>query len=141
MMHKTSFPKKATNYGWITTTTTHEDNTTKLKIGTTVSNLLATSSIRVDKYSITKSIVEIGSNTSNFIITDDTRIYLNMESLRLGKMLAEDESITSIDTGNYFYQLRQLRSKFYCLSIYTLCRSSNTFAYDISFRLYTIWTL
>lgn len=72
MMHKTSFPKKTTNYGWITTTITHEDNRTKLKIGTTVSNLLVTSSIRVDKYSITKSIVEIGSNTSNFITTDDT---------------------------------------------------------------------
>jgi len=27
-------------------------------------------------------------------------VYLNMESLRLGKMLAEDESVTSIDTGN-----------------------------------------
>ncbi|KAI7859232.1 hypothetical protein BDC45DRAFT_432689, partial [Circinella umbellata] len=50
-LHNSSFPKKATNYGWITTITTNEDNTTKLKIGTTVSNLLVTSSIRVDKYS------------------------------------------------------------------------------------------
>lgn len=57
------------------------------------------------------------------------------------KMLAEDDSTTSIDVGNYFYQLRQLRSKFHCLSTYTLCRSSSTFAYDISYRPYTIWTL
>ncbi|KAI7859231.1 hypothetical protein BDC45DRAFT_531130 [Circinella umbellata] len=140
-LHNSSFPKKATNYRWITTITINEDNITKLKIGTTVSNLLVTSSIHVDKYSIAKNVVEIGLNTSNFIAMHDTKIYLNMESLRLGKALAEDEAAFSIDMGNYFYQLTQLRSKFHCLSTYTLCHSSSTFVYDIFFRLYMIWML
>ncbi|KAI7894979.1 uncharacterized protein EV154DRAFT_477757 [Mucor mucedo] len=120
-MNTSSFPKKQPNYGWINIITTHEDGATKLKIGTTVSNLLVTSSIRIDKNSITKNIVELGPTTR--------------------KVLAKDDSTTSIDVGNYFYQLRQLRSKFHCLSTYTLCRSSSTFAYDISYRPYTIWTL
>lgn len=32
-MHHSSFPKKATSYGWINTNTADEDNATKLKIG------------------------------------------------------------------------------------------------------------
>lgn len=140
-MNTSSFPKKQGNYGWISTITTYEDNSTKLKIGATVSNLLSASSVRIDKNAMTKSIMELGSTTSNFTPTNDTKIYLHMESLRLEIFLAEDSSIANIDAGDYFYQLGQLRSKFYCLSTYTSCRSSSTFAFDISYRPYTIWTL
>ncbi|KAG2219464.1 hypothetical protein INT45_008112 [Circinella minor] len=101
---------------------------------------LETSAKTGGNYSMAKNVMVIGSNTSNFTATEDAKIYLNMESLILGKALAEDEAAFSIDVGSYFYQLRQLRSKFHCLSTYTLCRSSSTFAYDISFRPYTIWT-
>ncbi|CAO3625745.1 unnamed protein product [Mucor hiemalis] len=85
-MNTPSFPKKQPNYGWINIITTQEDGATKLKIGTTISNLLLTSSIRIDKNLITKNIVELGSATSNFTATNDTKIYLNTESSRLGKM-------------------------------------------------------
>ena len=97
------FPKEQPNCRRINIVTTHEDGATKLKIGTTVSNLLVTSSIRIDKNSITKNIVEVGSTTSNFTATNDTKINLNMESLRLGKVFAEDGSTTYIDVGNYCY--------------------------------------
>lgn len=75
-MNTSSFPKRQPNYGWINVITTHEDGATKLKIGTTVSNLLVTSSIRIDQNSVTKNIVELGSTTSNFTATKDTKIYL-----------------------------------------------------------------
>lgn len=106
MQHNTSFSKNASNYGCIAVNSTQEDNTNKLKFGTTVSNLLFTSSVRVDKYSISRNVVEIGSNTRKFLATDSTKIYLNMESLRSGKKMIEDASTTtSVETGNFFYQL------------------------------------
>lgn len=53
----------------------------------------------------------------------------------------ENESAASINQENCLYQLRQIRSKFHCLSIYTLCRFFRKTASDIVFRPYTIWTL
>ncbi|CAO3628697.1 unnamed protein product [Mucor hiemalis] len=37
--------------------------------------------------------------------------------------------------------LAQLRSKFHCMSTYTLCRSFSSLSTDMSFQPYTIWTL
>ncbi|KAI9470474.1 MAG: hypothetical protein EXX96DRAFT_643307 [Benjaminiella poitrasii] len=139
LIHNSSFPKQSGRYGWITSVTTKEDNATKLKIGTKLSNLLVTSSARIDMHSALA--VEIGPSTNNFIGSNDTRIYLNIESLRLGKILMESQSTTCIESANFFYQLGQVRSKFYCRSTYTLCRSSSTFASDVAYMPYTIWTI
>ncbi|KAI9252684.1 hypothetical protein BY458DRAFT_522761 [Sporodiniella umbellata] len=79
----------------------------------------------------------MGPNTSNFIPLPETRIYLNTEHLRMGKTMLKDDTITCV----IFFQLCQLRSKFYCLSTYTLCRSFSSIISDISYRPYTIWTL
>ncbi|ORE01790.1 hypothetical protein BCV72DRAFT_281825, partial [Rhizopus microsporus var. microsporus] len=53
----------------------------------------------------------------------------------------ENESATFINQENCLYQLRQVRSKFHCLSTYTLCRSFSKTSSNIMFRPYTIWTL
>lgn len=139
--HKSSFPKTESKYGQISVCVVEDDNTTKLKIGTTSCNLLVTSSIRLDKQTITNKTIEMGPNTSNFVPLPNTRLYLNTDHLKLGKILLEDETAICIDQSYIFYQLRQLRSKFYCLSTYTLCRLFSSMISDITYRLYTIWTL
>lgn len=97
--------------------------------------------MRLDKQTITNKTIKMGPNTSNFVPLSDTKIYLNTDHLKLGKILLEDETATCIDQSCIFYQLRQLRSKFYCLSTYSLCRSFSSTISDISYRPYTIWTL
>jgi len=120
---------------------TQDDNTTKLKIGASSFNLLVTSSTRLDKQTITNATVEMGPNTSNFVPLPETKIYLDAERLKMGKIMLEDDTITCIDQSYIFFQLRQLRSKFYCLSTYSLCRAFSSIISDISYRPYTIWTL
>ncbi|KAG1089801.1 hypothetical protein G6F42_019879 [Rhizopus arrhizus] len=138
-MHLSSYPEKESKYGWITVIQAQEDNTTKLKIGTTTFNLLATSSLRLGKSSSLS--IQIGPNTSHFTPTQNTSIYLDVTSIQLANLLIENESVTSINQETYLYQLRQVRSKFHCLSTYTQCRSFSSIARNIAFRPYTIWTL
>ncbi|KAI9359869.1 hypothetical protein BD770DRAFT_385688 [Pilaira anomala] len=90
---------------------------------------------------IANKTIEMGPNTSNFMPLPDTRIYLNLAQLKPGQKLLEDDEATCINQSYLFYQLRQLRSKFHCLSTYTLCRSFSSITSDISYRTYTIWTL
>ncbi|KAI7895954.1 uncharacterized protein EV154DRAFT_399259, partial [Mucor mucedo] len=49
---QSSFPTEEIAYGWIKPVSVIEDNIRKLKIGTFVSNLLVTSSVRLDSDSI-----------------------------------------------------------------------------------------
>ncbi|KAI9257447.1 hypothetical protein BY458DRAFT_441435, partial [Sporodiniella umbellata] len=72
-IHLSSYSKKESKYGWITVIQAQEDNTTKLKIGTTTFNLLATSSLRLGKSSSLS--IQIGPNTSHFTPTQNTSIY------------------------------------------------------------------
>jgi hypothetical protein len=109
-MEQSSYPEVEGKYGWIRIVNTTEDQTTKLKIGTLVSNLLVTSSIRLDKNSMNNGIAEIGSNT--------TDISINVESLQQAKLLIENESCSCINRYHCLSQLRQVRSKFHCLSTY-----------------------
>ncbi|KAI9470856.1 MAG: hypothetical protein EXX96DRAFT_370898 [Benjaminiella poitrasii] len=53
----------------------------------------------------------------------------------------ENELATFINQETCLYQLRQVRSKFHCLSTYTQCRSFSSIARNIAFCPYTIWTL
>ncbi|KAI8638230.1 hypothetical protein BD408DRAFT_446960 [Parasitella parasitica] len=119
--HNSSFPKTVSKYGQIAVCLTQDDNT--------------------NKQTITNNTIEMGPSTNNFVPLPNTKIYLNTDHLKLGKILLEDETATCIDQSYVFYQLRQLRSKFYCLSTYSLCRSFSSTISDISYRPYTIWTL
>ncbi|KAI8882104.1 hypothetical protein K501DRAFT_187561, partial [Backusella circina FSU 941] len=74
-IHQSSFPKSKSKYGQIEICLTHDNNTTKLKIGATSCNLLVTSSVRLGKQTISNKTIEIGPNTSNFIPLPDARIY------------------------------------------------------------------
>lgn len=133
--------KKECKYGLISVVQAQKDNTMKLKIGTTTYNLLVTSTLRLDKNSSISHIIEVSPNTSRFIPTKNASIYLNIASVNLENSLMENESTTSINQENCLFQLRHIRSKFHCLSIYTLCLSFNKTASDIIFRPCTIWTL
>lgn len=119
--HQFSFPKTQSKYGEIVVCLTQDDNTTELKIGASSFNLLVTSSTRLDKRTITNATVETGPNTSNFVPLPETKIYLNTEHLKMGKIMLEDDTITSIGQSYIFFQLRQLRPKFNCFSTYTRC--------------------
>ncbi|ORY96218.1 hypothetical protein BCR43DRAFT_563586 [Syncephalastrum racemosum] len=60
-----------------------------LIIGTTVSNILITSSFRADKIS-----VNMGPNTTHFMPTDDTKVFLNQDAIRAAEiMLTKTTSI------------------------------------------------
>lgn len=63
-IHQSSFPKSKSKYGQIEICLTHDDNTTKLKIGATSCNLLVTSSVRLDKQTIANKTIEMGPNTN-----------------------------------------------------------------------------
>ncbi|KAG1445982.1 hypothetical protein G6F56_009725 [Rhizopus delemar] len=139
---QSSFPTEETEYGWIKFVSVIEDNVRKLKIGTLVSNLLVTSSVRLDSDSIkSKEFVNMGPETPMFAPTTTTKMYINVESLKHARQLIEDESSESVEQSHLFSQLRQVRSKFHCLSTYTLCRSFSNLAMDIAHRPYTIWTM
>ncbi|KAI7901380.1 uncharacterized protein BX663DRAFT_544146 [Cokeromyces recurvatus] len=141
-LHQSSFPRKENKYGWITTVAVENDNTTKVKIGLLICNLLVTSSLRIDSHAVTTNgVVELGPNTNNFFPKDIVSIYLNEESIKLAKIMIKNKATTLINSWNYLVQLRQIRSKFHCLSTYTLCRSFNSISTDITFQPYTIWFL
>lgn len=86
-IHQSSFPKSKSKskYGQIEICLTHDDNTTKLKIGATSCNLLVTSSVRLGKQTIANKTIEMGLNTSNFIPLPDAQIYLNLANLNWDK--------------------------------------------------------
>lgn len=84
-MHLSSYPEKESKYGWMTVIQTQEDNTTKLKIGTTTFNLLVTSSVRLGKSSSLS--IQMGPNTSHFNPTQNTSIYLDATSMQLANLL------------------------------------------------------
>ncbi|KAG1079463.1 hypothetical protein G6F42_023754 [Rhizopus arrhizus] len=72
---QSSFPTEETEYGWIKFVSVIEDNVKKLKIGTLVSNLLVTSSVRLDSDSIkSKGFVNMGPETPMFAPTTTTKI-------------------------------------------------------------------
>lgn len=99
-MHQSSYPKNECQYGWITTAATQEDNTTKLRIGITTCNLLVTSSMRLDKGANTQGIIEMRSNTTNFVPTKNAVIYVNTVAIRLANLLIENESTICINEEN-----------------------------------------
>lgn len=138
-MHLSSYPEKESKYVWITVIQAQEDNTTKPKVGTITFNLLVTSSWQLGKSSSPS--IRIDSNISYFAPTQNTSIYLDVSSVNLANLLIENGSAISMNQETYLHQLRQVWSKFYCLSTYTQCRSFSSIACNITFHPYIVWTL
>ncbi|KAI8332416.1 hypothetical protein BC941DRAFT_327561, partial [Chlamydoabsidia padenii] len=82
-------------------------------------NFLVTSSLRLDTIS-----VNFGPTTSHFTPTENTKIFRDKNSIDLVKCMLSNSSICRSQTMPSLYQLKQVRSKFDCLSTYTMCRSS-----------------
>lgn len=119
-----------------------EDNKRKLKIGTLASNLLVTSSIGLDSDAIrSKEFVNMGAETPLFFPSKICKVYINLELIEQARELINDEKRVNVEQSYLFSQLRQVRSKFHCLSTYTLCRSFSHLAVHIGHRPYTIWTI
>lgn len=90
---------------------------------------------------MTANIIEMGANTINFTPSENSYKYLNEDSIQKSNMLLNKKSASCINEHNHLYQLRQIRSKFYCLLIYIMCRSFGSTASNLMFHPYTIWTL
>ncbi|ORE00853.1 hypothetical protein BCV72DRAFT_237333 [Rhizopus microsporus var. microsporus] len=131
-----SFPTTPGRYGFLTVCLLPTNDGQKLVIGTRTSNFLVTSSIRLDRQS-----VNIGPVTTHFRPTTSTKIFLDCLSIELAKSLLDNTKINRAQSLPSLYQLKQVRSKFDCLSTYTMCRSSSTMASPLKLQPTTIWTL
>ncbi|KAG0736600.1 hypothetical protein G6F57_011702 [Rhizopus arrhizus] len=102
----------------------HADGT-KLLIGTQVSNVLITSSMRLDA----RVKPYVGSTNASFRLSSTvdslcTRIYLDSVCLEEALAILESPNTSCLSSFNMMYQLQQIRSKFATPSAYALCRSS-----------------
>lgn len=114
----------------------------KLVIGTQVSNVLVTSSIRLD----IKMKPCVGSKCLAFQLTTTadslcTKIYLDFTCLQEGLTMIESPTTSCISTSNIIYQLRQIRSKFSSPTAYTLCRSSGPITKSHACHPFSVFTL
>jgi hypothetical protein len=139
-----SLPPILTKYknSWVTTS--YQDNSLKLLFATKTFNALVTSSYRIDG----KFDAEVGPSTVSFRLDEmskyenamTTQVYIDKESWNDAIELAKDEHTSQLRTYNNIYQLRQVRSKFYSPTTYTLCRSSSAFVDDHTAQPLTIFT-
>ncbi|KAI9005463.1 hypothetical protein CLU79DRAFT_713113 [Phycomyces nitens] len=114
----------------------------KLVIGTQVSNILITSSIRLD----TKMKPCIGAKCMSFQLTTtadsmSTKIYLDLTCLQEGLTMLALPQTSSMSSSNILYQLRQIRSKFSSPNAYTLCRSSGPITKPHTCHPFSVFTL
>lgn len=85
------------------------DNSSKLVIGTQISNFLVTSSVRIDESSI---LPELGPITSHFQVTNATRIYLSQDSINKSNLIMESQ-LSKFTMNREIYNLKQIRSKYH----------------------------
>ncbi|CAO3685340.1 unnamed protein product [Rhizopus stolonifer] len=114
----------------------------KLVIGTQVSNILITSSIRMD----IKMKLCIGSKCMSFqlVTTTDsmsTKIYLDLTCLKEGLTILASPQTSCMSSSNIVYQLRQIRSKFSSPDTHTLCQSSGPIIKPHTFHPFRVSTL
>lgn len=142
---ETSLPPATSPYKGIWPTMLHShDHTAKLVIGSQVSNLLITSSLRLD----TKNLMPCVGTTGNFDIgtfTDSmsTRIFVDKECLAeaTAMMKTEADNITRLSDSLILYQLRQIRSKFDASSAYNLVRASGPLTQSHLCYPFTVFTI
>ncbi|CAO3601382.1 unnamed protein product [Absidia cylindrospora] len=114
------------------------ENAAKLVVGTRTCNFLVTSSLRLDANS-----VNMGPSTTHFAPSSaiTSRLFLDTSSIQLATALLNDTNTMQSQEMAVLFQLKQVRSKFDCLSTYTLCRSSSTLSSYMELQPATIWTL
>ncbi|ORZ13136.1 hypothetical protein BCR42DRAFT_493213 [Absidia repens] len=112
------------------------ERSTKLTIGLRTCDFLVTSSIRLDVQSI-----NMGPSTSHFIPSPNTRIFLDIQSIKRATANWNDETTIKSQEMGALFLLKQIRSKFDSLSTYTMCRSSSNLSSPIELQPATIWTL
>ncbi|KAI8374646.1 uncharacterized protein BYT42DRAFT_414614 [Radiomyces spectabilis] len=131
-----SYPDARGKYGHFTTVLMQSDGVKKLVVGTRTCNLLVTSSIRLDIAS-----VNIGPGTSHFKPSENTRVFLDAESVELANENMMNERTIQAQDMLSMFQLKQVRSKFDSLSTYTMCRASSRLSSPLELQPATIWTL
>ncbi|KAF9412697.1 hypothetical protein BGZ76_005143 [Entomortierella beljakovae] len=114
----------------------------RLVIGTHPFNALITSSNRLD----VKEKPSVGGETTSFTLhnpkhSSATRIFLDQNSIKDALSIANDKNAWRTDENSLLEQLRQVRSKFDCLSTYYLCRSSGDLTRGHAMQPYTVFTL
>ncbi|KAG2200633.1 hypothetical protein INT47_007377 [Mucor saturninus] len=131
-----SFPNELKMYGYIRVCILNTPDGQKLTIGTRTCNFLVTSSMRLDINSC-----NIGPATSHFRPSDTSRVFLDNSSIQSATNMLNNPNVNECQIMPSLSQLRQVRSKFDCLSMYSKCRASSTLASHPSFQPITIWTL
>ncbi|KAI8365705.1 hypothetical protein BD560DRAFT_401427 [Blakeslea trispora] len=139
-----TLPPVITRYKNFWVTTSIQDNSTKLLFASKTFNALVTSSYRLDG----NHDAEVGPSTTHFRLdmmplfenAVSTQIYVDKDSWSEAMELATNEDTLQVQTYNHLYQLRQVRSKFYAPTTYTMCRSSSVFVDDHTSQPLTIFT-
>ncbi|KAG0170218.1 hypothetical protein DFQ28_001526, partial [Apophysomyces sp. BC1034] len=115
----------------------------KLVIGTQVSNVLVTSSIRLDQ----KLPPSVGGTTVHFQLPTiqhslACQLFVDTESLASAMSMINNRSVNKVsNTGVIAQQFRQVRSNFHSPTTYSLCRASGPLTKSHTCQPYTIFTL
>ncbi|CAO3660823.1 unnamed protein product [Rhizopus stolonifer] len=125
---KSSFPTEPGIYGHIRICLLDLPDGKKLVLGTRMCNFLVTSSMRLP-------------STTHFTPSNESRVSLDNNSIQFVSEMIENPDINECQVISALNQLRQVRSKFDCLSTYSKCRTSSSIASHPSFQPTIIWTL
>lgn len=131
-----SIPNVYSQYTDLTIVKLQNDNSAKLIIGTQISNLLVTSSIRIDDDSF---LPELGPTTANFKVTNGSRIYLSQDSIKKFNAIVESKQVKLV-LKHEMYNLKQIRSKFHRTSTYTFSRGFSLFTHSLMNVPVTVFT-
>ena len=137
---ESSFPLRCGRYGFLRICNLQTVDGSKLVVGSSTSNFLITSSLRLDKES-----VEVGPSTKHFAASDDSRLFINSKSLgSVKEMIVNTTNHYAVNNSQQLpamYLLKQVQSKFDCLSTYTMCRASSTATARLDMQPTSMWTL
>ncbi|KAK3820328.1 MAG: hypothetical protein J3Q66DRAFT_169416 [Benniella sp.] len=121
---QTSFPSSGdSKYENVLPITFYAPKGPRLQIGTTIFNILVTSSLRLDSQS--KPV--LGCVTPSFLLSAEegrcAGVYIDSKSLEEGYKLMKDPQANSTGDGDISLQLRQLTSEFDNATTFIPCRS------------------
>lgn len=132
-----SIPSLSSQYHDASIVTVHQDNSRKLPIGTNISNVLVTSSIRIDDSSYTP---ELSPTTNNFRVSENARLFLSINSIEKYNTIIEAKKNILVLKHNIF-NLKQIRSQYHKVSTYMFSRGFSLFTHDIANTPLTIFTI
>ena len=131
-----SYPTTPEKYGLLRICLIPTADGLKLVIGSRTCSFLVTSSARLDTVS-----VNLGPETTHFVPTSNTRLFVDSLSLQACESLLKDQSVARVQSMLSMNLLKQVRSKFDKLSTYTMCRASSSIASLPELQPLSIWTL